>query len=228
MFLGLSALLVIYNIGGFRMSFFSSIFKKSVGAGTATEESNQHTDEKISKLYGQLFNQFSDDINSFQFQTEINQVLLTKRQRVANSEEYINILISNVTYFIETEKAVLKIIKEVFESKALPNYNNLEEKVFNAQNLIKQKMPEYSAESKQVYNEKYKTNNQKVEALQFDYAYHSLINNWTIDMIGVLSNNPDFVKQLFAGSADSNIETLKKYLQLHANAKLENITFKSL
>ncbi len=209
------------------MGFFAGLFNKTDKVKSLPENSDKYSQEEIKKLYGQLFNQFSGDLNSFQFQTEINHVLLSKRERVASSEEYIFTLISNVTYFIESDKAIMNIIKGVFSAKILPDSIGLEEKVYHAQNAVKQKMPVLIEENKVIYNKKYQTNNQRIEALQFDYAYHSLINNWTIDMIGVLSNNPEFINKLFAESADLNIETFKMYLQLHANAKLENIDFRA-
>lgn len=209
------------------MGFFAGLFNKTDKVKSLPENSDKYSQEEIKKLYGQLFNQFSGDLNSFQFQTEINHVLLSKRERVASSEEYIFTLISNVTYFIESHKAIMNIIKGVFSAKILPDSIGLEEKVYHAQNAVKQKMPVLIEENKVIYNKKYQTNNQRIEALQFDYAYHSLINNWTIDMIGVLSNNPEFINKLFAESADLNIETFKMYLQLHANAKLENIDFRA-
>ncbi|WP_284036570.1 hypothetical protein [Neobacillus sp. 114] len=217
------------------MGFFTSLFgskdnnqKQGSKPATSYSQNQRNTpdfNDETNKLIGQLYSQLAGRINSYQQQTQINQILLTKRQRTNNSNDYIDVLINNVTYFTEMEKEMLKILERMFNEKRIPSFSQVEEEIVGIQNRKKQQMPSLTSQSKIVYNNKFSTNNQKIEALQFDYAYHSLVHELIIDTIDALTNNHSFTNQLFRSSSKYNIDTINRYLSTHANIKLENITF---
>ncbi|AGK55883.1 hypothetical protein [Bacillus sp. 1NLA3E] len=206
------------------MGFFSNFFRNPDNQHQK-QTSKPNYNEGTNQLYGQLFNQLAGGINSYQYQTQINQTLLIKRQRVGNSNDYIDLLINNVTYYIEMEKEILNILERIFSTKIIPNYNLIETEIIGIQSKKKQQMPSLAQQNKTVYNQKYNSNNQKVEALQFDYAYHSFIHEQLINIIDTLTHTPSLTVQLFRSSAKYNIDTINQYLNTYSNMKLENMIF---
>lgn len=92
------------------MGWFSNLFNKmdqqlnrSVIQNSGSTEDQNPLNKETNKLIGQLFSELAGRIDSFEHQTQINQILLMKRQRTCNSNDYIDVLINNVTFFVEME-----------------------------------------------------------------------------------------------------------------------------
>ncbi len=205
------------------MGFFSNFFKNKDSLPQI--QTDHEYNEETSQLYEQLFNQLTCGINSYQYQTQINQTLLAKKQRVGNSNDYIDSLINNVTYYIEMEREMLNILERMFSTKIIPNYNLIEKEIIRIQNKKRQHMPSLANQSKTVYDKKYKSQNQKLDGLQFDYAYHSFIYELLINIIDTLTHTPSLMSQLFRSSAKYNINTINQHLSTYSNMKLENMMF---
>lgn len=182
-------------------------------------------DNETNAIYGNIFSQIAGGLDSFHYKTTISEVLLKKRQRVQNSNDYIDTLLTNVTFFVEMKKEMLKILERMFTSKVIPNHARVEQEIFRIQGRKKLEVPAISIQNKAILNSKYNNNNAKIEAIEFDYAYHNFVNSLLIEIIGALTNNPSITNQLFNSSAPFNVNKIDVYLQTYANMALENITF---
>lgn len=187
--------------------------------------SNDYKNEENNKLIASIFSKIAGNIDSYQFQIQVNQVLLQKRQRATSTNEYIVSLINNVTFYIEMEKEMNKILALMLNSENIPSPENLENQLVRIKTDLKHLVPTVAQQNRQIYNSKYETNNQIVEALQFDYAYHSLKQNLMITLLDILTSNPDTTRELFNSPATYIINVTNNYINTYINMKLENLRF---
>jgi hypothetical protein len=201
------------------MGILNNFFTKTQN----TEKSNPIPD--TDKLYGQIFHHLTKGIDSFKFQNQISQTLLNKRQRVQNSNDYIDSLINNVTFYSEMKKEMLKILEGMFTTKAIPDFENMQNSLLRIQGNVKLQVPEAARKNKDIYSSKFKSNNQKIEALQFDYAYFTYVHNLLLDLLDFLTNNSSMTQQLFKSDSKYNVDTINSYLHTYANMILESLSF---
>ncbi len=188
-----------------------------------TPEQNKKTE----LLYSNIFDTILSNKEPYSHQNGLKQTLLTKRNRVNSSTEYLDVMYNNISYLCEMNSLLTNYISTIFENKSFPSENANTSAINEYQIRTKQKLDSLYADQKKLYNDKYPTIQSKLEAIEFDYSYWMTQNGILIDFLGLLSvqTNRPIINELLENNSENNVSFVKKYSVFHTNLLLQNISF---
>ena len=186
-----------------------------------TPEQNKKTE----LLYSNIFDTILSNKEPYSHQNGLKQTLLTKRNRVNSSTEYLDVMYNNISYLCEMNSLLTNYISTIFENKSFPSENANTSAINEYQIRTKQKLDSLYADQKKLYNDKYPTIQSKLEAIEFDYSYWMTQNGILIDFLGLLSvqTNRPIINELLENNSEKNVSFVKKYSVFHTNLLLQNI-----
>lgn len=199
-----------------------NFFKKNT-PNLVTPEQNKKTE----LLYSNIFDTILSNKEPYSHQNGLKQTLLTKRNRVNSSTEYLDVMYNNISYLCEMNSLLTNYISTIFENKSFPSENANTSAINEYQIRTKQKLDSLYADQKKLYNDKYPTIQSKLEAIEFDYSYWMTQNGILIDFLGLLSvqTNRPIINELLENNSENNVSFVKKYSVFHTNLLLQNISF---
>jgi hypothetical protein len=103
--------------------------------------------EEIHKVVAALMKQLTQSWNRKELQTDVKRKISDQRNHAKNEEEYMNLLVTNVAYVSEENRALQQMFETILEDKAVPTSVSLEssmyETKFRLKENLKQVVPPY-------------------------------------------------------------------------------------
>jgi hypothetical protein len=179
--------------------------------------------ESLSKDIGMIFDSLTSTVDKKEVQTEILKTLVEKYEKCKDSNEYANLLLSNIAFDIETTKALLMILNESFNNSKFPVVKGVSRVMKGAQNHIEEGMdtllPIYSKIIEEVPEE------ERILKLESTFATSKVEQDLIVIFLEAFGqeNNQEYFRLLFSAKSEDVIKLIKKYSSLYASLFLDGV-----
>ncbi|MBY3619558.1 hypothetical protein HGO21_08375 [Acinetobacter sp. CUI P1] len=185
-------------------------------------------DEKLEKCVSSIFHEIVNYSKKNELQIEMKQILLQKRQRCSSHSEYMNTLIRNIAYTVETTSVIVQILKESIVQKQYVRPQNYVELINQAQQNIRavmedQLLPQYREQiSKGIIN------NQDLSAkAEMIYSTTKVTNDYLLVFMDIFmeTSNAFFTSDLFNYSSERVGQVVLNTASFHAAVIFDGVSF---
>ncbi|BCB05770.1 hypothetical protein [Bacillus sp. KH172YL63] len=181
--------------------------------------------DDINQLMGSIFISLTSNIDKEAVKKNSDQSLKVKRTKYVDDDLYMNSLISNIAFHIETTRAMHTIIERLIKDSKYPYFPGINKAMEVAQDYIEQEMDSLKPQYFKVISKTDK-HEEKIVILEQLYTSSKVEQDLTyifLKAFGEISNRELF-KFMLDSSSEQTIDLLRKYSSFHALLLLDGFS----
>jgi|GEM_PF-4913226 len=136
------------------------------------------------------------DFNRKEYEKEINEVLFLKRHQGKQLEDYVNLLIDNIAFSIESEKRMLDLVEKILSEERALYFRELTQEMDRLREKLKGTTKPLAEELRETYRKEYETRSTRKNTAEREYARHYIAQNLLRDAIKVICNQSSLLRKL--------------------------------
>ncbi|RAK19828.1 hypothetical protein B0I26_1059 [Anoxybacillus vitaminiphilus] len=182
------------------------------------------TKEEVTKLLSVILHQLAGSWQKEKIHSDVTEIIMNMRIKAENEQEYMDLLLANIAFAVESSRALQQIMELILKQKTLPSAQAIETMMKDAQTHINEQLGNLTG-TYRAHFEKIEDEKERKRRLELTYCPVVLANRIKTDFIlgFVHENNRETIKELLNTEPAYILESLHRLSGLYASMLLEGI-----